>query len=229
MKRLICLLVLVIVASSIVSAETIQFKSGKEIEGKIVEKTDKHIKLDIGVGMPITYFLDEIESIQTEEDASSSSSFSSQEGKVYKNEQYGISIKCPKGWDMNEVNRRFLSRTTLVEFTHPNLTGQPKIKLAIVHEDPHIDISSPQNYVKTMTAQRQRYIKNFKIIEDVSEVIVNGNTLLKSGYIVLALRFEEYCFSKDDKLFDLSFSAFPSVFDNSREEFDEAIKSLIIE
>ena len=45
-----------------VYAETIVFKSGAAIEGKLLEKTDKYIKIDFQ-GVPLTYFFDEIESI----------------------------------------------------------------------------------------------------------------------------------------------------------------------
>ncbi|MFA5008810.1 MAG: transglutaminase-like domain-containing protein [Candidatus Omnitrophota bacterium] len=40
-------------------SETIRLKSGKTIEGKIIEKTDKHIKVDIG-GITVTYYADQI-------------------------------------------------------------------------------------------------------------------------------------------------------------------------
>jgi tetratricopeptide (TPR) repeat protein len=43
-------------------AETILLKSGKTVEGAITEKTDKYIKVDY-LGVPLTYYLDEIESI----------------------------------------------------------------------------------------------------------------------------------------------------------------------
>ncbi|MFA6282429.1 MAG: hypothetical protein WCY05_08040 [Candidatus Omnitrophota bacterium] len=45
-----------------VFAETIVLKSGKTIEGKILEKTDKYIKVDTE-GIAITYYLDDIASI----------------------------------------------------------------------------------------------------------------------------------------------------------------------
>ncbi len=45
-------------------AETIQFKSGDTVEGKIVEQTNEFIKVDLGVGVGITYYLDDIESIK---------------------------------------------------------------------------------------------------------------------------------------------------------------------
>lgn len=43
-------------------AETVVLKSGKTVEGKILEKTDAHIKIEIS-GIGITYYRDEIESI----------------------------------------------------------------------------------------------------------------------------------------------------------------------
>jgi len=47
---------------SSVYAETVLLKSGKSVEGKLIEKTDKYIKIDFQ-GVPLNYFLDEIESI----------------------------------------------------------------------------------------------------------------------------------------------------------------------
>jgi len=43
-------------------SETILLKSGRIVEGRIFEKTDKYIKIDFQ-GVPITYFSDEIKSI----------------------------------------------------------------------------------------------------------------------------------------------------------------------
>jgi tetratricopeptide (TPR) repeat protein len=42
--------------------ETIILKSGQKVEGKIIEETEKYIKIDFD-GVPLTYFLDEVESI----------------------------------------------------------------------------------------------------------------------------------------------------------------------
>lgn len=44
-------------------AETIHLKSGLAIEGIIVGRTEDSIKVDTGVGVPVTYYLDEIEEI----------------------------------------------------------------------------------------------------------------------------------------------------------------------
>ena len=53
---------IVLCFATFVSAETIILKSGKKIEGKTIEKTDKFIKIDF-YGTTMTYYFDEIESI----------------------------------------------------------------------------------------------------------------------------------------------------------------------
>ncbi|MCH7783391.1 hypothetical protein IID62_10040 [candidate division KSB1 bacterium] len=44
----------------IASADTITLKSGNIIEGKIVEKNNDFIKIETDIGIPTTYYLDEI-------------------------------------------------------------------------------------------------------------------------------------------------------------------------
>lgn len=46
-------------------AEIITLKSGETVEGELIEKTDKYIKIDFQ-GVPVTYFLDEIKSSDEE-------------------------------------------------------------------------------------------------------------------------------------------------------------------
>lgn len=49
-----------------VFSETIHLKSGKSIQGVIKEKTDKSVLLDVGLQVPVTYYLDEIKEITTD-------------------------------------------------------------------------------------------------------------------------------------------------------------------
>lgn len=55
------LVFLLIFGCSAASAETIKLKSGKVIEGKIVEQTTDYIKVDSGSGVNLTYYLDDVE------------------------------------------------------------------------------------------------------------------------------------------------------------------------
>ncbi len=61
MKKLILFLVWASISFSLF-AETIILKSGKTVEGKIIEKAKGKIKVDIG-GIPITYYTEDIDSI----------------------------------------------------------------------------------------------------------------------------------------------------------------------
>jgi len=49
--------------SANILAETVILKSGEKLEGKIVEQTDKYIKMDPGVGIVMTYYTDDIDTI----------------------------------------------------------------------------------------------------------------------------------------------------------------------
>jgi tetratricopeptide (TPR) repeat protein len=49
--------------TNICLAETIRLKSGEEIEGKVIERTDKYIKMNFDDGIALTYYIDEIGSI----------------------------------------------------------------------------------------------------------------------------------------------------------------------
>lgn len=63
-KKKVSILILMICMcfSVAASAETIVLKSGKTVEGKILEKTDKYIKIDFE-GVSLTYSIDEVERI----------------------------------------------------------------------------------------------------------------------------------------------------------------------
>ena len=63
-KKILIILALLICLSLPIfaSAETILLKSGKTIEGKLIEKTNEYIKIDFQ-GVVLTYFFDEIESV----------------------------------------------------------------------------------------------------------------------------------------------------------------------
>jgi len=62
MKKLLTALSILLIATASY-AETITLTSGKVIEGEIVERTNELIKLDTGVGVITTYYLDEVDKV----------------------------------------------------------------------------------------------------------------------------------------------------------------------
>jgi tetratricopeptide (TPR) repeat protein len=64
MARRVILIVCVTLAFCLnVSADTLKLRSGKTVQGKIVEQDDRKILLDVGLDSPITYYLDEVTDI----------------------------------------------------------------------------------------------------------------------------------------------------------------------
>jgi len=67
--RIILLIISLFIFTTVASAEIIYFKAGGAVKGKIVNKTDKDIQVDKGVGILTTYALDEVKKIVPEKNA----------------------------------------------------------------------------------------------------------------------------------------------------------------
>ena len=95
---------------SLASATTIHLKDGKTHEGTVVERTDKYIKMDIGVGIPITFYLDEIlEIIEAETEKPAAVSKGPVPGPVPKKVYPKLTFEDPQiaiGWWKSAVKDR---------------------------------------------------------------------------------------------------------------------------
>lgn len=47
-------------------SETLILESGRTVHGKVLERTDKTIKIDVGLDFPITYYLDEVDRVEND-------------------------------------------------------------------------------------------------------------------------------------------------------------------
>ena len=56
-------LVMVMLSTSVLFADTLQLTNGKKVDGQIVRQDKDSILIDTGVGTPITYYRDEIASV----------------------------------------------------------------------------------------------------------------------------------------------------------------------
>ena len=65
MRKLFSVIFLISFLTSTAFADTVYLKNGKSVSGKIIERTDQYIKLDFD-GTSLTYWTDEIETIQQE-------------------------------------------------------------------------------------------------------------------------------------------------------------------
>jgi len=88
--------------STFVAAETIVLKSGKKIEGEILQQTDKYIKIDY-YGVPLTYYLEDIEGVGGRLldhylQRGSSSQKNSLRDSLIVNDIFGFIFKKPHNW-----------------------------------------------------------------------------------------------------------------------------------
>jgi len=130
-RLIIFLLSLCFLASA--SAETILLKSGKVVEGEIIERDKELIKVDF-LGMSLTYYLDEIESIDGEkitlslikEEISSPAQDkeASQGGEHYTNQEYGIKLWHPKDWEIFDRNIHPKVFKSLLAVQPPNVSAE---------------------------------------------------------------------------------------------------------
>lgn len=89
MKKLMLVLFFTLI-TAVSFAETITLKSGNVVEGTIVERTDDFIKVDRGVGITVTYYLDEIESIGKNKNLDSTKLLNQEYGNNVTDEVNGI-------------------------------------------------------------------------------------------------------------------------------------------
>jgi len=144
---LILLLTLVLFFPVSVFAETIVLKSGKTVEGKLIEKTDKYIKIDFQ-GVPLTYYLDEVESVdEVKQD------FPLKEGKKLPQENNLSSIVT------NEAKVYF--QRGIVDFQQGNMSQ------AVSSFNKAIEISP--NYANAYYNRGVAYFKSNKFDEAISD------------------------------------------------------------
>jgi len=121
------LVIILLAISSLCFAETIVFKSGQTVDTKIIEKTDKYVKVEVdGSGTVLSYPLEQIESIDGRKQESVSETNSATQGALVSSNngldkkftKFNIfKIKLPQGW---KVSQKFDGGTGLIIITGPN-------------------------------------------------------------------------------------------------------------
>lgn len=244
MRKLICLLVLqVVMIGHFAFAETICLKSGKTVEGKIIERTDKYIKIDF-YGVPLIYWLDDIDHIEGERKLTSPNieSLSASEGKKqgpeiasekikdnYVSEKYGITIGCPKGWHMKVMEQKTGANELLVIFSKYPLESKaspnPNINL-IASDISSLSITDPQEYMK----KSYQYLPSNIEIDMVPKTVkINDITGAVASYIMqsndIAQKALQYCFIKGRFAFNISLVTRLEIFNEYVNDFEDSLNS----
>lgn len=244
-KKMLILIGILSLATSFSLAETIKLKSGKVWTGKIIDRTDKLIKIDMGFGVPVTYYLDEIESIEKEQPsqaqkAAQPESRSTPAASIYVNEKYGISIVGPKEWNMENLKEKKKGNyKLLVSFLRPGIKKDsfPSSISVYVEDEPE---DTKQAFLDRKTWEKGDQLARqtipgvgFKIIEGPEETIVNGNEMIRiiNETNLMGMYSKELlhmCW-KNNKIYYINASSLSAAdFDKDYSNFQEAVNSLQI-
>ena len=181
-------------------AETVYLKDGKTVEGKIIEKTDKYIKVEVS-GVPVTFFNDQLQedkgkSIDTEIDIPDKD----KQG-WYVNNEFMLRIKNILGWELKEskdiqngvsmLSLAFMKPSSAANFRNSLIINVSKINTPdkpvkkgdefIAYADSAID-SATKNFDKRNFDKRTISINNVGVREATFEWFdknINQNVISK--------------------------------------------------
>jgi len=217
---------------SFATAETILLKSGKKIDGQIVERTDKYIKVNIS-GVNVPYFFDEIRSIDgTQLDTALSNNSQvtlSSEDNFYVDQQFGIKIKPPKGWFLRDDIKM---RARVVLFSKHNI-GQVAFPMLSIQQNPvPPNIKDALDFSKLLLKMSQEQSKNymFKVIEPPQKIEIGD---LSGAKFIFEMRGRDgklgtsidYEFIQGNTAISLQYADYSETFKENLGYFEEAVKT----
>ncbi|MBM3248576.1 MAG: hypothetical protein FJZ10_04050 [Candidatus Omnitrophica bacterium] len=223
-------------------AEVIYLKSGKKHEGKIVERTDEYIKIDMGIGMPLTFFLDEIEKIEgntiSDNNIALSPSASASEGELYIDEDYGFEIKGPKGWfkklvypDKIHTQRKSVRYNKYAqaegETAFPTFVATTDIVPANISNAVDFSNLIIQEWIEILAENKSGILR---VIEEPHEIEVNGIKGARAIFEMIAtdgkgMRTLDYKFINNNTVFSVMGTDWPDKFETNRQDFEKAVSS----
>jgi len=81
MKNILMIVCFLLAASSHAFADTVYLKSGRVVEGNIIERSDRQIKIDVN-GMTLTYYMDEVDRVDSAQGAPASQAVLGQDERI---------------------------------------------------------------------------------------------------------------------------------------------------
>jgi len=217
-----------------VNAEIIRLKSGKSVEGKIIEKTNDYLKVDVG-GVAVTYFNDDLEKPEAprvSRDTVTATQFAQESlGELYVNEEHGFEIRGPKGWFKN------LGRPNsgpAVIFTRHLYTGQMRLPiLGVTVDTAPANIATALDFANFILPQYQasadKTQAQFKLIEPPHEIEINGRKGARYVFQMLgkdrAMESIDCKFLRGNMIISIQGMDTPEAFQADLADFQEAVSS----
>lgn len=218
-------------------AEDIILKSGKTIEGKIIEKTDEYVKVDFK-GVPLTYFFDDIESIKgsgidtasMQQNVVGQSGGMSKSSSQYNDQASGLTITPPQGW-REMATQGELKRLLGVSWSKSGSNDIPYLSLQVGAVPP--GVNTAKDFAEGLLT-RYRQSEPTTVIEEPHELVINNLKLFKMTTDVFepgypsALRTATYVYVAGDRAVRIMISDESKRFAETEAETAGALNSIKI-
>lgn len=220
-------------------AETVYLKNGKAINGRILETTDKYVRIEFE-GVPLTYYFNEIEKIEGL-NAALVPMAPSASGKLYRDKEYGFELRAPRGWHISKIAPG-TEGTKLggVKFTkNPADEANPfpiiGITVDAVGTSPYnTGINSALDFARKIFEGQRRMAASkggkFQAIEEPREIEIGGQRAARFITKLIsssgkAMCVAAYKFKQADIIISVAGVDVPDTFQGSLRDFEETANS----
>lgn len=147
---------------------------------------------------------------------------------TYRNEKYGVSITCPKGWKVRERHDGYSKRFGLVRFYKPSLLSEPATIFlrAIAPENRGSDSDSALKAAYRSLEVYQRHWGGFHLTIGPTEVVINNLEFVEIEYTSHNHSVDECYFDHNGELFRVSLHTKAQGFEKCKNALYEVLASL---
>jgi|GEM_PF-4722523 len=240
--------------ASPVFGASLKLKTGETIEGKLVEKTNSYVKMDVS-GVILTYFYDDIETTSwTKPEPSKANETTKAQAEInetassteyYVNEKAGIIAWHPKDWIVYDKTQNY---AIFKELTPPETKDKtfnyvcvfspstdknnidPLVMIIIQYIPKNLKDASGEKLVEVLKEGLKRPQYNVKVIELPNVVEIDGKKLVKQISLRTTQKIKQkvvkYSFIKGYKLFTVSCSTDEKLFNANKKIFEKIAANL---
>jgi hypothetical protein len=248
------LLFLVTLCAAPVFAASLKLKTGETIEGKLVEKTNSHVKIDVS-GVILTYFYDDIETTSWEKpDALKSNETTASQTRTeenlpvieyYVNEKAGVLAWHPKDWivydkttnssifrDLTPLESKDKSFNYVCAFSPSTDKNNidPLVMIIIQHIPKNLKDASAEELAELLKDGLKKPRQTIKIIELPYVIEIDGKKIVKQIFLRTSAKEKQkiikYSFIKGYKMYTLSCSADAKIFEANKKIFEKIAANL---
>lgn len=227
-----------ILSSLNVNAETIVLKSGQTVSGKIFEKGKDSLKVEVS-GTLVTYYLDEIQSINPDGAAAAETplkqpSANQPSPKIMVDPGYKTQVYKPEGWMMIDGNSKFFQDNPIPGITPIFLLAKElnitTSSIVIIGAKPNPDGISAQQYADSLNSNpellKQQHSKLLEIVNVAGKPMAKQVMEISQKETGLTVLTQTYYYFDPKTVFLIQITGFPEIIAGQQKEINSILESV---